>query len=228
MKFLSRLNPLKTVAAALFLVVFSCQVAAQSSSGPASREPVAQIGKRLMVGDVVFTHVRPIPFKKVSEATQSWANHVGIVVEVSGDEPVIAESTFPFSRVTGLSRFIARSEDGRVAVSRLDVPLTEEQKGKVRHASAKRLGIFYDTGFDLYSKRQFCSRFVREVLSEAIGAEFGDVETFRALLTKNPSTDLGFWRFWYLGNIPWQRQTVTPASLLQSARLHKVFDGFAD
>jgi hypothetical protein len=55
----------------------------------------------------------------------------------------------------------------------------------------------------------------------------GEIEDFSTLLTRNPDVDLTFWRVWYLGRIPWQRRTVTPASLLQSPRLHQVFDGYA-
>ena len=29
----------------------------------------------------------------------------------------------------------------------------------------------------------------------------------------DPEADTGFWRAWYFGFIPWQRETVTPASL---------------
>jgi hypothetical protein len=51
------------------------------------------------------------------------------------------------------------------------------------------------------------------------------VQTFHQLLQQQPGTDLGFWRAWYLGQIPWQRHTVTPASVLQSPLLQTVFDG---
>lgn len=52
-------------------------------------------------------------------------------------------------------------------------------------------------------------------------------ENFSALLTRNPKVDLVFWRVWFW-NIPWQRETVTPASLLQSSNLHSVFDGYSN
>lgn len=85
----------------------------------------------------------------------------------------------------------------------------------------------YDTGFDLHSRRQFCSRYVREVIEEATGIQVGEVETFAGLLSRKPQTELGFWRVWYFGQIPWQRETVTPASLLRSPGLVPVFDGAA-
>lgn len=84
-----------------------------------------------------------------------------------------------------------------------------------------------DTGFDAHSHRQFCSRCVREVLLQGAGVEVGRVETFQALLRSAPEADVGFWRVWYLGSIPWQRETVTPASVLHTPGLRTIFDGTA-
>lgn len=188
---------------------------------------LSELGGQLQVGDVVFIRISALPFKKVAAATNSWTNHVGIVTDVSGPEPVIGESTFPLSRTTTLSKFVARSEAGRVAVARLKTPLTTEQHALIRTAVEKRSGIRYDTGFDLHSAGQFCSRFVHEVLNETTGTQVGTVENFKTLLAKNPDTDQRFWKVWYFGNIPWQRETVTPASLLESQELQPVFDGVA-
>lgn len=183
---------------------------------PDSPPPPPQSPQRLQVGDLVFIRVGARPFLEVAAATGSWTNHVGIVIETHGTEPLIAESTFPLARLTPLSRFIARSEQRRVAVQRLRTPLTPDAAARIQAAARRRLGTFYDTGFNLHSRRQFCSRFVREVLQEATGVSVGEVETFGALLARQPGTDLRFWRLWYFGRIPWQRRTVTPASLLGS------------
>lgn len=201
-----------------------------ASAEPATKPATASLralAPALNVGDVVFIRVAARPFREVAAATDSWTNHVGIVIDMSGMEPLIAESTFPLSRTTKLSKFAARSEGGRLAVVRLKAPLTPEQQQQIVAAAERRAGIFYDTGFDLHSRRQFCSRYVREVIEEAIGIQVGEVETFAALLTRRPQTGLGFWRVWYFGQIPWQRQTVTPASLLRSPALVPVFDGVA-
>jgi hypothetical protein len=201
------------------------------ASAERAGEPVATtvdaLAPALNVGDVVFIRVAARPFREVAAATGSWTNHVGIVTDVSGEEPLIAESTFPLSRTTRLSKFVARSEGGRVAVARLRAPLTPEQRQQIGAAAERRRGVFYDTGFDLHSRRQFCSRYVREVMAEATGIRLGEVETFATLLSRHPHTGLGFWRVWYFGQIPWQRETVTPASLLRSPELVPVFDGTA-
>jgi hypothetical protein len=183
------------------------------------------LAAEVAIGDVVFIRIPIGPFREVADATLSWTNHVGVVVATDGSEPLVAESTFPLSRFTTLSRFVARSEGQRVAVSRLSEPLTAQQQWQLYVAAHKRLGVLYDTGFNLHSGRQFCSKYVREVMAEATGQELGDVESFSSLLSHNPQINLAFWKLWYFGRIPWQRETVSPASILNSRSLQPVFDG---
>lgn len=179
-------------------------------------------GLQLQVGDVVFIRSASLPFRKVASATESWTNHVGIVIDTRGPEPLIGESRFPFSGETPLSQFLGRSEQGRFEVRRLNTALTPAQQAAITLAARRRSGIFYDAGFNLHSRRQFCSRYVREVLAEATGVQVGEVEKFSTLLRQNPEEPLTFWRVWYFGRIPWQRETVTPASQLRCERLHTV------
>ncbi|WP_175855140.1 YebB family permuted papain-like enzyme [Burkholderia anthina] len=176
------------------------------------------------IGDIVFIRVTVRPFLEVASATRSWTNHVGIVIGERGGEPLVAESTFPLSRVTTMSRFLARSDRGACVIARLKQPLDAAQRRRLVDAAMRRIGVVYDTGFNLASSRQFCSRFVREVVRDATRIVLRDVETFDTLLRRNPDHPLGFWRIWYFGRIPWQRRTVTPASLLDSGALRVVVD----
>jgi hypothetical protein len=177
------------------------------------------------VGDLVFTRINVLPFREVAAATGTWTNHVGIVIGRDGPMPLIAESTFPRARITRMDDFVLRSEDGRVAVVRLPTTLDVAAEARLKMAADRRLGTLYDTGFDLHSRRQFCSRFVHEVLEEAVGEPVGEVQTLAELFERNPQARLIFWRVWYLGRIPWARQTITPASLLSNPRMRPVFDG---
>jgi hypothetical protein len=229
-------HPRARLAAALLAGLAGAASAAPAALAPASGEVVAvtpaattmaRLAGTLQVGDIVFTRIGAYPFRKVADATGTWTNHVGIVLDVSGTEPVIGESRFPFSGRTTLARFVARSAGGRVAVLRLPMPLTADQQAAIVAAAARREHVFYDTGFDARSRRQFCSRYVREVLQQGAGVEVGRVETFQALLASAPDADVGFWRAWYFGSIPWQRETVTPASVLRTPGLRTVFDGTA-
>jgi hypothetical protein len=188
---------------------------------------LSELTRVLAVGDLIFIRVPFAPFRKIAAATGSWTNHVGVVVDIGAGGPVIAESKFPFSRMSSLHNFVGRSEHGRVAVSRLHTVLTEVERGRVLCAATRRLGVLYDTGFNVRSHRQFCSRFAREVIAEATGILIGEVESFATLLSRRPDTDLRFWTAWYFGRIPWSRETISPASLLASANLEVVFDGAA-
>ncbi|WP_176041700.1 YebB family permuted papain-like enzyme [Burkholderia stabilis] len=176
------------------------------------------------IGDIVFIRVMVRPFLEVASATRSWTNHVGIVVGRRGGEPLVAESTFPLSRVTTMSRFLARSDRGACVIARLKQPLDAAQRRRLVDAAMRRVGVVYDTGFNLASRRQFCSRFVREIVRDATRIELGEVETFDTLLRRNPDHPLAFWKVWYFGRIPWQRRTVTPASLMSSGELRVVVD----
>lgn len=187
--------------------------------------PIQSLSSKLEVGDLVFTRIPTRLFLKVADGSGGWTNHVGIVIDTSGPEPLIAESKVPRATTSPLSKFIARSDNGRVAVRRLPRPLETREREALVQATRKRLGTLYDLGFDLHSSRQFCSKFVREVLGEATGEYVGEPENLAQLLTKHPEIDQGFWKLWYLGRIPWQRETVTPVSQYESPRLETLFDG---
>ncbi len=225
------MNERKTVYRAIIgaaaMLCLSSGVAAQAAdtSSADNQASLAVLGKQLKVGDVVFIRIPVALFVKVADTTNSWTNHVGVVIDDSGPEPVIAESRFPLSGRATWSKFGARSEAGRVAVRRLPGVLSLEQRDKITNAATVRFGRLYDTGFDLHSRGEFCSRYVREVLDEALNVKVGQIENFSTLLSRNPKADLSFWRAWYFGYIPWQRETVTPASLLNDPALHNVFDG---
>ena len=83
----------------------ACLAGAVLLSGVAWAEPqvensaqtsILELGKELQVGDVVFIRIPKPPFTKVADTTSSWTNHVGIVSDISGKEPVIAESRCRF------------------------------------------------------------------------------------------------------------------------------------
>lgn len=178
---------------------------------------------KLQIGDIVFIRIDNFIFNHVATATLSWVNHVGIIVGFKDNEYWVAESTIPFSKITPLSKFISRSKDNSFAIARLKQPLNNAQKKVVVQASKKRMHILYDTGFNLYSRGQFCSRFVYEVIKEATNIDISEIEDFKTLLHKNPQHSLNFWKIWFLGFIPWERLTITPASQFNDAKIHFIY-----
>ena len=209
------------------VAIFFVGVAGFNAAYCFEKNSTTELASNLKVGDLIFIRIPTLPFKKIAQDTNSWTNHVGIVESLVDGEPLIAESTFPTSTITHFVKFLSRSEGGRVAVKRLNKELSDIEKERLSEAAYNNMGIFYDTGFDINSKRQFCSRFVREVLNYATGVKVGKIENLKTLFADNPDADLIFWRVWYLGFIPWERETVTPASILEdNTNLNFVFDGF--
>lgn len=180
------------------------------------------------VGDIIFTNIKAYPFQKVSQMTQCWTNHVGIVVSITDGVAWVAESCVPVSKTTSLEVFVKRSKGGRVGIRRMGIEWDNSTIIKLKDAVTSRKGILYDGGFNLYSKRQFCSRYVREVVEAATGVQIGVIENFRTLLEKNKKVGLLFWRVWYFGFIPWTRETVSPASLWEENKQQCIFDGYVN
>ncbi len=175
-------------------------------------------------GDIVFTCIGARLFGQISAASQCWSNHVGIIIGHDGEDYLVAESRVPLSTVTTLARFIQRSTDQLYAVRRLTGGLTTEQKLALVEKVPGRLLKLYHTGFKYDSARQFCSKFVFDIYKEALCIPVGEIETFENLLHRNPNAKLAFWKFWFLGSIPWNRKTVTPASLWHHPSLDLIFN----
>lgn len=180
------------------------------------------------VGDVVFTCIGNLLFRQVSAASACWSNHVGIIIGHDGKDYIVAESKVPLSQTTTLTKFVSRSVDGRYGVRRLEGGLTEQQKQSLVEKVPERLKVLYHTGFKYESSRQFCSKFVFDLYREGLSISIGKIETFDALLSSNPDAKLQFWHFWFLGAIPWDRKTVTPASLWFYPTLVPVFNSHPD
>ena len=183
-----------------------------------------EMNRSVQPGDIVFISIPNPLYRRVAKTTNSWTSHVGFVYGKKGDDWMVAESSFPLSKQCTLKKFLERSEGGQISVKRLDQALSQEDIDQLRRSADKRMKVWYHTGFKLHSKRQFCSKFVHEVFKEALGVEVGEVETFKELLSKNDETPMLFWRLWYFGFIPWDRETITPASQYNSEKLLTVYE----
>jgi len=178
----------------------------------------------LQIGDIVFIRVAYFLYRRVAEATNSWTSHVGMLTGCEDSEWMVAESAVPLSRYCPLSRFLRRSEGGRCAIMRLKSPLDSTAPGRLQAEAARRMRHWYHLGFDLDSRRQFCSKFVYEIYREALGVSIGTVQSFRDLIEKNPTSPLAFWKIWFMGRIPWDRRTITPGTQYESDLLQPVYE----
>jgi hypothetical protein len=178
---------------------------------------------KLKSGDLIFLSIDNIFFENVAKATNTWVNHVGIAFQ-SGDGWKVQESRVPFSTTADFCDYIGRAGKGQVAILRLKGErLNSQQLEALWQATENRMGVLYHQGFDLDSSRQFCSKFVYEVFLEALGVELGEIQTFKQILDENPDGSLKFWKWWFLGDIPWERRTITPKSQLIDSDLETIW-----
>lgn len=186
---------------------------------------LGQLSKQLQIGDIIFTLINIYPFNKIAKDTNCWSNHVGIIIDITHEKITVAESIFPFSKMTKLSKHIKRSKNNYIAIYRIKNGFNLENHNLLKQSTQKRMKIFYDLGFDINSKRQFCSKMVHEILVESAHINIGKIETLKQLLENNKNSNIKFWKIWYRWNIPWQRQTITPASLMFDRKLDLIFEG---
>ncbi|WP_175968288.1 YiiX/YebB-like N1pC/P60 family cysteine hydrolase [Burkholderia sp. BCC0322] len=116
------------------------------------------------VGDLVFIRVRANAPRDAAGATGAWANRFGIVVDTSGDEPVIAESAFAWTKLTPLSRFVARTDGGRIALARRVAAPTTEAQRRIHSTAERRIDALLGNRFNLRTRRGFCANYVSDVL----------------------------------------------------------------
>lgn len=210
----------------VFLTLFTCFATARAE--PPSFETWEQACARaesvVHEGDLVFLDIPNFIFRNVARGSDSWTSHVGIVFRRPNGEWVVAESTIPRSKETPLCQYLKKSSAYKFEIKRLTDGLTQEQVERLRAEAQQLLHRFYGLGFDYDSKRLFCSKFAYLVY-RSIDVEIGEIQSLRQVWEKNNAASLGFWRAWFLGNIPWERRTITPASQLNDPKLTTVLKG---
>ncbi|WP_107312755.1 YiiX/YebB-like N1pC/P60 family cysteine hydrolase [Burkholderia metallica] len=113
------------------------------------------------VGDLVFVRV---PSNAPRDAAGAWANRFGIVVDTSGDEPVIAESAFAWTKLTPLSRFVARTDGGRIALARRVAAPTADAQRQLHSTAERRIDALLGKRLNLWARRGFCADYVTDML----------------------------------------------------------------
>jgi len=189
----------------------------QSKGFAFSLKHCESIKKNIQSGDLVFLELDNYVFKQVAMLTKTWTSHVGIAF-YEENEWFVYESVIPFSKRTPLCEYMNKTKGDSFEVKRLP-GLTQEDIQALKASAEARLGILYHTGFDYDSNREFCSKFAYDVFKEAVGLEIGKKETFQELRDKIPDASIIKVEIWFLGYIPWNRATVTPASVYEDPKL---------
>lgn len=194
--------------------------------GGTLEQAMRRLNAVLQPGDLIFVERRGWLHRQVAKATDSWTSQVGLVLRDEDGRWVVYEAGVPLVRRVALERFIRRTRGNRFAVRRLIPQPRGEQLERLAGAAERCVGRFNTLGFDYDSRQLFGPKLIHDVYREALGRELGQITTLGDLRHQLSPSTLRFWRFWYLGAIPWQRRTITPDSLFNDPGLETVLESF--
>ncbi len=210
--------------AALTLFVGLASAHAEPQKFENWEQACAKAESQVAEGDLIFLDIPNFIFRNVARGSNSWTSHVGIVFRNETGQWIVAESTIPRSKETPLCQYLKKSSAHTFEIKRLSQGLSQEQVERLRAESNQLLNRFYGLGFNYDSDRLFCSKFAYLVY-RSIGVEIGQIQRLRDVWEQDNTASLPFWRLWFLGSIPWERRTITPASQLNDQQLSTVLKG---
>jgi hypothetical protein len=214
----------------IFLFSLFCLIGVQADahSGASICEDVLRVARP---GDIVYIQRRNYLNYILFKIMNSHATHPSLILEKDG-KLMVAESITPVSRWTDLCEFVNSGHKGLFSVKRVrGLEVSRELSLAMTKAADRRMGVPYDLSFKLSSKKQFCSKFVYEVYKETTGIQVGKLQNFRELLAQyktNSPTAVSLLevviRAFNRGEVPWDEDTIAPASQYFDSNLELVIE----
>ncbi len=207
---------LRLLLLALGLCLPGCSPKSPSSASNAS--PPAPAEYQPADGDFVFQSLPHNPLIDTIEgSTGSPFSHCGIVVNRDGVWKVI-EAIGPVKE-TALSNWIRQGRSGAYAAYRLRPPLSAKIP-QIIAAAVRYEGRPYDIHYDMDDARIYCSELLWKAANDATGARLGKIQSLRELHWQPYEQVI---RQIENGNLPLDREMITPRAVTEDPRLAQVF-----
>ncbi len=190
-------------------------------------------------GDLVFQTGESGQTLAIWMASGSFYSHMGIIKIGQDGNPLVIEAAGPV-RETPLKEWIARGWFGRLTLGRLR-GLTPKYAQRALLAAKKYYGKPYDPFFLPDEDQIYCSELVYLAFKEAIGAEIGQMQTFRELQYENGSVQsliLSRWEKYppclkkgiddldECLSLIYDQKIITPISIAQDRRLETLYSNY--
>ena len=207
------------------ILVIGCNTAGVESANKTSGQPTHQetgrapVNKDIQTGDLIFHTSRSDQSRAIQIATNSRYSHMGIIFQ-EGDEYFVYEAVQPV-KLTRLSDWIARGENGKYVVKRLknsDAVLTEAGIAKMKSTGRKYLGKAYDLKFEWSDDKMYCSELVWKIYKETFNIEIGKPERM-GNFDLSDETVRKKARERYGDHIPEDEPVITPDAMFRAENL---------
>jgi hypothetical protein len=169
-------------------------------------------------GDIIFQSLPKNELVDLIEgATQSEYSHCGVVVDIDGDWVVI--EALGSVKYTPLYSWLTQGRMGRFAVYRLKQGYAHSIPKFIEELD-KFLCLPYDSHYEMGDNAIYCSELIYKAYLNATESELGHLVKIEEL-NWQPFEDVI--RKHEGGNLPLQRQMITPIHLSNASQLDKVF-----
>lgn len=179
---------------------------------------IGQIEYQPKSGDIIFQSLPKNELVDLIEGvTQSSYSHCGVVVDQNGDWVVI--QALGSVKYTPLSSWLSQGWMGRFAVYRLRQEFTHTIPVFIEELESF-LDLPYDLRYEMGDNAIYCSELVYKAYLNATGTKLGDLVELGDLNWQPFEDTL---RKYDRGNLPLERQMITPVHLSNASQLEKVF-----
>jgi hypothetical protein len=180
------------------------------------------ISQKFKNGDIIFQTSKSSQSKMIQIITESKLTHCGIIFYQNG-KPYVFEAVQPV-KITPLQKWISRGFNEKYIVSRVKLPLTNNQLKEMYGYSKSLLGKNYDIKFEWSDKNMYCSELVYKVF--VAGDRFiGRAKKFSDYNLNNKIVKDAIKRR-YGDSINLNEMVITPVDIYQSSELNTIYDNY--
>jgi hypothetical protein len=211
---------MKTLKTIHFSIAFLLLVSLTLSAGGRTFRIQHSFDQReFKTGDILLQHIPSHLTSVIKDATNSQYSHCGMVVYLH-NKIYVLEAIGPV-KYTPLNRWLKQGRDNYTQIRPLN--MDRRKIARVIQEAEKMLGKPYDIQYDLDEEKIYCSELLYKAFLRGAGMKIGKIEKLGDLNWKPHEK---FIRYLCKGELPLDREMVTPESLVHDKKFELVRSTF--
>lgn len=171
----------------------------------------------------------------IRAVTNSQIDHAAIVVKAPKTSTLplvskfftkdgeVVEAWTPIAKRTNLAEFIARDSGQYIQLRLKPEYMNKNSINDVVKIAQSYVGKEYDYHFEESEDKIYCSELVYKAYEKGANIPVGKVQRISEFGRKSAK---GYWTEHFNGNIPWERQIISPAGLLITDKFYVVYSNY--